>query len=166
MVTHSNIYNHSSKIIFYMLCLLLSVCRSGLSKLFGRPNKGKEEGDETGDHETTVTPNDPHKSPRRQTTTPIKKTEEEKGEEERRGTVTPEPFKRPPPPKVKEKPVKSKSVDFGTDKRGDEEGEGEEKRRRPIGGVAAMPLRGLEPSQLTGVLKAKPSPQPRSKVRG
>ena len=46
-----------------------------------------------------------------------------------------------------------------------EEGEvTQDKRRRPVGGVAAMPLPGLAPSQLAGLLKSRPSPQPRTKV--
>ena len=54
---------------------------------------------------------------------------------------------------------------------GGREGEGEDggevtqdKRRRPVGGVAAMPFPGFAPSQLAGVLKSRPSPQPRTKV--
>jgi hypothetical protein len=137
--------------------------KSGLSKLFSRP-KAKEEGDEgdgpTSDPEANA---ELHKSPRRQTTSPTKGSEEEREAEDRVG-MTPELQKKAPPP-VRKKPVKSKSVDFGMgkDEDGEEGGEGE-KRRRPVGGVAAMPLPGLAPSQLTGVLKSRPSPQQRSKV--
>ena len=62
------------------------------------------------------------------------------------------------------------SLDFGVEL-GREEGEGgggggvveaEEKRRIPVGGVAAMPL-----GQLASVLKqGRPSPQPRAKAGG
>ena len=139
--------------------------RSGLSKLFSRP-KAKEEGDEedghTNDEEATA---EPHKSPRRQTTSP-KGDKAEEREAEDRVSMTPEPLKKAPPP-VRKKPVKSRSVDFGMEMGREEEGEegGEgEKRRRPVGGVAAMPLPGLDPSKLTGVLKSRPSPQRRTKV--
>ena len=125
--------------------------RSGLSKLFSK-SKSKEEGDEDGptsDHETAT---EPHKSHQ-----PTKEEEEERD----RVSMTPEPLKKAPPP-VRKKPVKSKSVDFGVEMGREEDGE--EKRRRPVGGVAAMPLPGIAPSQLTGVLKPRPTPQPRSKV--
>ena len=142
-----------------------SLYRGGLSKLFSRP-KGKEEGADAG---TTSDPEEnvdipsnpkPHKSPRRQVTLPSGDGE---GEGEQRTSMTPEPLKRMPP-RVKSKPTKSKSVDHGMEGRGEGEGEGEgeERRRKPIGGVAAMPLAGIAPSQL--VLKPRPSPQPRSKV--
>ena len=141
-----------------------------MSKLFSRP-KGKEEGDEVSDQEAAdaIADMKPQRSPRRQVTTPAKK---EEGDGDDRGSMTPEPYKRPPPPRVKDKPVKSKSVDFGMEGRGeDREGGGEggdevqEKRRRPVGGVAATPLPGIAPSQLAGVLKSRPSPHPRAKVR-
>lgn len=144
--------------------------------MFGRP-KGKEEGDEEGttsDPETIDFLSDlqPHKAPRQQMTTPKKK-KDTQAEEERTST-TPEPLKRVPP-RVKGKPVKSRSVDFGIDGRGEEwggEGRGGEGgggevgegKKRPVGGVPAMPLPGLAASQLTNVLKPRPSPQPRSKV--
>ena len=133
-----------------------------MSKLFSRP-KAKEEGDEedgvTSDPEATP---EPHKSPRRQTTSPTKGSEEER-EAEDRVSMTPELQKKAPPP-VRKKPVKSKSVDLGMEMRKDEDGEEGEKRWKPVGGVAAMPFPGLAPSQLTGVLKSRPSPQQRSKV--
>ena len=81
--------------------------------------------------------------------------------------MTPEPLKKAPPP-VRRKPMKSKSVDYGTDGGREDREEGGEgtpdKRRRPVGGVAAMPLPGFAPSQLAGVLKSRPAPQLRSKV--
>lgn len=133
------------------------VHRGGLSKLFSRP-KVKEEGDEASD-DIIDSPGDIQlqKSPRRQAT-PKKIKESPEGED--RTSMTPEPVKKVPP-KVKEKPIKSKSVDYGTEMRVDD-GDSEEKRKRPVGGVAAMPLPGLQASQLTGVLK--PSPQLRAKV--
>lgn len=79
------------------------------------------------------------------------------------------------PPKIKDKPQKSMSLDFGVELRGEEEAsqgggggggavEKEEKRRKPVGGVAAMPLAG---TQLASVLKqGRPSPQSRPKASG
>ena len=158
------------------LCVLCT-SRGGLSKIFARP-KGKDDGaGSTSDPDTPASPDNmqQHKSPRRQTT-PKKKVEFPA--EDMRGSVTPESLKRVPPKvKNKPKPVKSKSVDFGMEGKPPEEdwvnlegeggragGEVEEKKKRPVGGVAAMPLVGLSGIQLTSVLKPKPQAQPRNKV--
>lgn len=150
--------------------------RGGLSKLFGRPRSKEEEAiNESDTVDSEELQPQPQPSPRR-LTTPAKKKEAAPESSPRKGT--PEPVKRVPP-KIKDKPQKSISLDFGVEV-GREEGagqgegggggggtvEGEEKKRRPVGGVA-MPMGQLAGAQLASVLKqGRPSPQPRAKARG
>lgn len=113
--------------------------RSGFSKIFGGRSKHKEDGKEAVPEEGGT---DGEKDVAKATETPPSVTPEPKMAD----SVSPEPKAKPPPPAIKEKPQR-RSVDYSLkDDAGEEGGEEETPKRKPVG--TTMPM-----GQLASVLK-------------